>query len=76
MPGEDTRRGPAHATGPGRRTVVAPALGRALCGVAFAAGTVAALGRTSEATLTLPVGRLLPARRAARLDVLAAIATS
>ncbi|GLW23398.1 ABC transporter substrate-binding protein [Microbispora amethystogenes] len=61
-------------------------------GVAFAAGTVAALGRTSEATLTLPVGRLLlvvavaalaglvagllPARRAARLDVLAAIATS
>ncbi|WP_405088411.1 ABC transporter permease [Microbispora sp. NBC_01389] len=61
-------------------------------GVAFAAGTVAALGRTSEATLTLPTGQLLlvvavaalaglvagllPARRAARLDVLAAIATS
>ncbi|WP_327043498.1 ABC transporter permease [Microbispora sp. NBC_01189] len=61
-------------------------------GVAFAAGTVAALGRTSEATLTLPAGQLLlvvavaalaglvagllPARRAARLDVLAAIATS
>ncbi|WP_169953676.1 FtsX-like permease family protein [Microbispora sp. H11081] len=61
-------------------------------GVAFAAGTVTALGRTTEATLTLPVGPLLlvvgvaaaagllagllPARRAARLDVLTAIATS
>ncbi|WP_259401676.1 FtsX-like permease family protein [Microbispora sp. H13382] len=61
-------------------------------GVAFAAGTVTALGRTTEATLTLPVGQLLlvvavaavagllagllPARRAARLDVLTAIATS
>ncbi|MEU8192798.1 FtsX-like permease family protein [Microbispora amethystogenes] len=61
-------------------------------GVAFAAGTVAALGRTSEATLMLPTGQLLlvvavaalagllagllPARRAARLDVLAAVAAS
>ncbi|WP_226873696.1 ABC transporter permease [Microbispora sitophila] len=61
-------------------------------GVAFAAGTVTALGRTTEATLTLPVGPLLlvvavaavagllagllPARRAARLDVLTAIATT
>ncbi|WP_161628181.1 FtsX-like permease family protein [Microbispora catharanthi] len=61
-------------------------------GVAFAAGTVTALGRTTEATLTLPVGPLLlvvavaavaglpagllPARHAARLDVLTAIATS
>ncbi|GLX09570.1 ABC transporter permease [Microbispora sp. NBRC 16548] len=61
-------------------------------GVAFAAGTVTALGRTTEATLALPVGPLLlvvavaavagllagllPARRAARLDLLTAIATS
>ncbi|MGI5161575.1 FtsX-like permease family protein [Microbispora sp. CA-102843] len=61
-------------------------------GVAFAAGTVTALGRTTEATLTLPVGPLLlvvavaavagllagllPARRAAGLDVLTAIATT
>ncbi|WP_220505129.1 ABC transporter permease [Microbispora sp. H10830] len=61
-------------------------------GAAFAAGTITALGRTTEATLTLPVGPLLlvvavaavagllagllPARRAARFDVLTAIATS
>ncbi|WP_449065392.1 ABC transporter permease, partial [Planomonospora algeriensis] len=60
-------------------------------GVAFAAGTVSALGGATQATLTLPVGRLLlivaaaalaglvagipPARRAAGLDVLAAIAS-
>ncbi|GIH72529.1 ABC transporter permease [Sphaerimonospora thailandensis] len=61
-------------------------------GIAFAAGTVAALGSAIEAPLVLPVGRLLiivtvaalagllagllPARRAARLDVLTAIAAS
>lgn len=61
-------------------------------GVAFGAGTVNALGRASEATLTIPADRLLlvvavatvagllagllPARRAAGLDVLTAIAAT
>ncbi|WP_446220027.1 FtsX-like permease family protein [Micromonospora sp. IBHARD004] len=60
-------------------------------GVGFAAATVAALGREAPMALAMPAGRLglvlavtlaagllaglLPARRAARLDVLAAIAT-
>ncbi|MFC4058743.1 FtsX-like permease family protein [Planomonospora corallina] len=66
-------------------------LGLAL-GVAFAAGTVSTLGSATQATLTIPAGRLLlvvavaalaglaagalPARRAAGLDVLAAITRS
>ncbi|WP_248963822.1 FtsX-like permease family protein [Sphaerisporangium perillae] len=70
---------------------LAIALGVSL-GIAFAAGTVAALGRTAELALVVPPGRLLlvvavaalagllagllPARRAAKLDVLTAIATS
>ncbi|WP_147268635.1 ABC transporter permease [Sphaerisporangium album] len=61
-------------------------------GIAFAAGTVSALGSTAELALVVPAGRLvlvvavatlagllagmLPARRAAKLDVLTAIATS
>jgi ABC-type lipoprotein release transport system permease subunit len=59
-------------------------------GIALGAGTATLLGRTAGVTLVLPGGRLalivavtigaglvaglLPARRAARLDVLAAIA--
>ncbi len=68
---------------------VATSLGVAL-GAALGAGAVTLLGRTADATVVLPAGRLalivavtlgaglvaglLPARRAARLDVLAAIA--
>ena len=60
-------------------------------GIGFAAATVAALGSTTPMAVVLPAGRLLlvvgvalaagllagllPARRAARLDVLAAIGT-
>lgn len=58
-------------------------------GTAFGAGVVSALGRSATVTLTIPMGRLLvvllvataagvaagllPARRAARLDLLQAI---
>lgn len=61
-------------------------------GLGFGAGVVAALGRNTSADLVVPIGRLLliaavatlagllagllPARRAGRLDVLAAISTS
>ncbi|WP_152990381.1 FtsX-like permease family protein [Sphaerimonospora mesophila] len=72
-------------------TVLAIILGVGM-GIAFAAGTVAALGSTIDAPLVLPVGRLLavvavavvagllagllPARRAAKLDVLTAVAAT
>jgi putative ABC transport system permease protein len=70
---------------------VATVVGIAL-GVALGAGAVTVLGETAQATVVLPVGQLavivavtlgagliaglLPARRAARLDVLTAIANS
>ena len=70
---------------------VATVVGVAL-GVALGAGAVTVLGETAHATVVLPVGQLvvivavtlgagliaglLPARRAARLDVLTAIANS
>jgi putative ABC transport system permease protein len=70
---------------------VATVVGVAL-GVGLGAGAVTVLGETAQATVVLPVGQLvvivavtlgagliaglLPARRAARLDVLTAIANS